>query len=73
MCRFPPAVKVASPPAKCDEGERVKTSLLVLAAEEKEHVIHLPMPAEVYPLIALGAFMLLLIITLSWKGISFRH
>ena len=51
----------------------MKTSLLVLAAEEKEHVIHLPMPAEVYPLIALGALMLLLIITLSWKGISFRH
>jgi len=46
---------------------------MVLAAEGHEEVIHLPMPAIMFPLIALAAFALMFIVTLSWKGISFRH
>ncbi|WAL40607.1 MULTISPECIES: hypothetical protein [Brevibacterium] len=51
----------------------MKSAILVMAAEEHEHVIHLPMPAIMFPIIALTVFALLFIVTLSWKGISYRH
>ncbi|NYI68904.1 hypothetical protein [Spelaeicoccus albus] len=49
----------------------MKSSLLLQAAEEAER--QLPMPSWAFGVIAFIVFLVLLGITLSWRGISHRH
>lgn len=52
----------------------MNTSVLLAQAEEAHHtVVDLPMDPIMYGVIAFVSLMLLGIVTLSWKGISYRH
>jgi len=52
----------------------VTTSILLAQAEEAHHtVVDLPMHPIFFGLIAFAVLMLLMFITMSWKGISHRH
>ena len=52
----------------------MKTAILLAqATEHHEPVVALPFPPIVFGLIAFAILMLLMFVTMSWKGISHRH
>jgi hypothetical protein len=51
----------------------VKTAILLAAAEHSEHAVELPVSPYVYAGVAAAVFLLSLFVTMSWKGISYRH
>ena len=50
-------------------------ALLLAQAEKAGHhtVVDLPMDPIWYAVIAMSVFLVLMFVTMSWKGISYRH
>lgn len=51
----------------------MKSSLVVMAAEQTEVVNQLPMPPIMYGVIAFAIFIFLLLVTYAYRNIYTRH
>ncbi|WGW13964.1 hypothetical protein LWF01_09595 [Saxibacter everestensis] len=49
------------------------TSVILAAAEQAEHHVEIPMHPIAYGLIAFGTLMVMLLVTMSYRGVSNRH
>ncbi|GAA2002994.1 hypothetical protein [Brevibacterium samyangense] len=50
------------------------STVLAQAAEEGHHIVNeLPVDPIWYGVVAFAILMLLMLVTMSWKGISYRH